>query len=110
MMIRVGNNINIVFVYITEYVINGGKIFITNAGEAGILNLTSRIIEDGEDLGVRAFIVPTDSKGMRLGPKEKKMGWRASDTRQIFFEDMVIPAENMLSTPGKGFKTFLINV
>ncbi len=44
---------------------------------------------------------------MRLGPKEKKMGWRASDTRQIFFEDMVVPAVNMLGTPGKGFKTFL---
>ena len=90
-----------------EYVINGGKIFITNAGEAGIINLTSRIIEDGEDLGVGAFIVPTDISGMRLGPKEKKMGWRASDTRQIFFEDMVVPAVNMLGTPGKGFKTFL---
>ena len=90
-----------------EYVINGGKIFIINAGEAGIINLTSRIIEDGEDLGVGAFIVPTDTSGMRLGPKEKKMGWRASDTRQIFFEDMVVPAVNMLGTPGKGFKTFL---
>jgi len=90
-----------------EYVINGGKIFITNAGEAGIINLTSRVIEDGEDLGVGAFIVPTDTSGMRLGPKEKKMGWRASDTRQIFFEDMVVPAVNMLGTPGKGFKTFL---
>ena len=90
-----------------EYVINGGKIFITNAGEAGIINLTSRVIEDGEDLGVGAFIVPTDTSGMRLGPKEKKMGWRASDTRQIFFDDMVVPAVNMLGTPGKGFKTFL---
>jgi len=90
-----------------EYVINGGKIFITNAGEAGIINLTSRVIEDGEDLGVGAFIVPTDTSGMRLGSKEKKMGWRASDTRQIFFEDMVVPAVNMLGTPGKGFKTFL---
>ena len=90
-----------------EYVINGGKIFITNAGEAGIINLTSRVIEDGEDLGVGAFIIPTDTSGMRLGPKEKKMGWRASDTRQIFFEDMVVPAVNMLGTPGKGFKTFL---
>ena len=90
-----------------EYVINGGKLFITNAGEAGIINLTSRIIEDGKDLGVGAFIVPTDTSGMRLGPKEKKMGWRASDTRQIFFEDMVVPAVNMLGTPGKGFKTFL---
>ena len=43
----------------------------------------------------------------RLSVKEKKMGWRASDTRQLFFEDMYVPAENMLGTPGKGFKTFL---
>ncbi|MBT6840674.1 MAG: acyl-CoA dehydrogenase, partial [Candidatus Marinimicrobia bacterium] len=90
-----------------DYVINGGKIFITNAGEAGLINITSRIIENGEDLGIGAFIVPTDTPGFKLGPKEKKMGWRASDTRQLFFEDMVIPAENMLGTPGKGFKTFL---
>ncbi len=90
-----------------EYIINGGKIFITNAGEAGILNLTARIIEDGKDLGIGAFIVPTDTAGLKLNPKEKKMGWRASDTRQLFFEDMHVPAENMLGTPGKGFKTFL---
>ena len=90
-----------------DYVINGGKIFITNAVEAGIINLTSRIIDNGEDLGIGAFIVPTDTSGFKLGPKEKKMGWRASDTRQLFFEDMVVPAENMLGTPGKGFKTFL---
>ena len=90
-----------------EYVINGGKIFITNAGEAGLINITSRIIENGEDLGIGAFIVPTNTPGFKLGPKEKKMGWRASDTRQLFFEDMVVPAENMLGTPGKGFKTFL---
>jgi len=90
-----------------EYIINGGKIFITNAGEAGILNLTARVIEDGEDIGIGAFIVPTDTAGLRINPPEKKMGWRASDTRQLFFEDMRVPAENMLGTPGKGFKTFL---
>ena len=90
-----------------EYIINGGKIFITNAGEAGLFNLTARVIENGEDLGVGAFIVPADTPGLRLGTKEKKMGWRASDTRQIFFEDMSIPSKNMLGTPGKGFKTFL---
>lgn len=90
-----------------DYVINGGKIFITNAGKAGIINLTAKIIEDGEGLGIGAFIVSTDTSGLKLGPKEKKMGWRASDTRQIFFEDMIVPAENMLGKPGKGFKTFL---
>lgn len=90
-----------------EYVINGGKIFITNSGEAGILNLTAQIIENGEKQGIGAFIVPTETEGLTIGPKEKKMGWRASDTRQLFFEDMRVPAENRLGDPAEGFKTFL---
>lgn len=90
-----------------EYVINGGKIFITNAGVAKILTLTARVIENGEDLGIGAFIVSTDTPGLRLSAPEKKMGWKASDTRQLFFEDMHVPAGNMLCKPGKGFKTFL---
>jgi len=90
-----------------EYVINGGKIFITNSGVAGVLTLTARIIEDGEDLGIGAFIVNTDINGLKIGPAEKKMGWKASDTRQLFFEDMRVSKDNMLGEPGKGFKTFL---
>jgi alkylation response protein AidB-like acyl-CoA dehydrogenase len=90
-----------------EYIINGGKIFITNVGEAGLLNLTARVIEGGEDKGIGAFIVETNTPGLIINPKEKKMGWCASDTRQIFFEDMAVPTKNMLGTPGIGFKTFL---
>lgn len=90
-----------------EYILNGGKIFITNVGEAGILNLTARVIEGGEDKGIGAFIIETNTPGLIINPKEKKMGWCASDTRQIFFEDMAVPAKNMLGTPGIGFKTFL---
>ena len=90
-----------------EYIINGGKIFITNVGEAGLLNLTARVIEGGEDKGIGAFIVETNIPGLIINPKEKKMGWCASDTRQIFFEDMAVSAKNMLGTPGIGFKTFL---
>ncbi|MBC8345791.1 MAG: acyl-CoA dehydrogenase family protein [Candidatus Marinimicrobia bacterium] len=90
-----------------EYIINGGKVFITNVGEAGLLNLTARVIEGEEDKEIGAFIVSTDTPGLIINPKEKKMGWCASDTRQIFFEDMAVPAKNMLGTPGKGFKTFL---
>lgn len=90
-----------------DYIINGGKIFITNAGVAGVLTLTAKIIENGKDLGIGAFIVDTDVKGLRIGPAEKKMGWKASDTRQLFFEDMRVSKENMLGHPGKGFKTFL---
>jgi len=90
-----------------EYIINGGKIFITNVGEAGLLNLTARVIEGGEDKGIGAFIIETNTPGLIINPKEKKMGWCASDTRQIFFEDMAVPTKNMLGTPGIGFKTFL---
>lgn len=90
-----------------EYILNGGKIFITNVGEAGILNLTARVIEEDEDKGIGAFIIETNTPGLIINPKEKKMGWCASDTRQIFFEDMAVPAKNMLGTPGIGFKTFL---
>jgi len=90
-----------------EYIINGGKIFITNAGEAGLLNLTTRVMDGDEDKGIGAFTISTDTPGLVIQPKEKKMGWCASDTRQIFFEDMVVSENNMLGTPGKGFKTFL---
>ena len=90
-----------------EYIVNGGKIFITNAGEAGVLSFTSQVIENGENLGIAAFSIPTDTPGLEVGPKEKKMGWRASDTRQIFFRDMRIPVPSMLGTPADGFKTFL---
>lgn len=90
-----------------EYVINGGKIFITNAGEAGLISLTAQVIKDGEKIGVGAFIVPMDTKGLEVAPKEKKMGWRASDTRQLFFNDMHIPAKNMIGDPATGFRTFL---
>jgi len=90
-----------------NYVINGSKIFITNSGEAGVLSLTAQIIENGEKKGIGAFTIPTDTPGLVIAPKEKKMGWRASDTRQLFFEDMVVPANSMLGKPEDGFKTFL---
>ncbi len=90
-----------------DYVINGGKIFITNVGYAGILNLTARIEENGDFLGIGAFTVPTDTPGLKIGPPEKKMGWRASDTRQLFFEDMRVSKDCLLSEPGAGFKAFL---
>tara|TARA_A100001037_G_C15153943_1_gene642083 strand:- start:15070 stop:16224 length:1155 start_codon:yes stop_codon:yes gene_type:complete len=90
-----------------EYIVNGGKIFITNAGEAGILSFTSQVEENGENLGIASFIIPTTTLGLEIGPKEKKMGWRASDTRQLFFKDMRIPTSSMLGSPTQGFKTFL---
>ena len=90
-----------------EYIVNGGKIFITNAGEAKVLSFTSQVIINGENKGIAAFIIPTDTPGLEIGEKEKKMGWRASDTRQLFFKDMVIPKNSMLGSPSDGFKTFM---
>ncbi len=90
-----------------HYVVNGSKIFITNASEACILIFTAQIMEEGIKKGIGAFTIPTDITGLKIGPKEKKMGWRASDTRQLFFEDMKVPVENMLGNPKEGFKTFL---
>ena len=90
-----------------KYRINGSKIFITNSGEAGVLSLTAQIVEDGEKKGIGAFTIPIDTPGLVIAPKEKKMGWRASDTRQLFFEDMIVPANSMLGKPQDGFKTFL---
>ena len=89
------------------YIVNGGKIFITNAGVAGILSFTTQIIENGENKGIGAFVVPTDIDGLTIGPPEKKMGWKASDTRQLFFENMSVPETNMIAEPAEGFKTFL---
>ena len=89
------------------YIVNGGKIFITNAGQAGVLSFTARVVEGGEDKGIGAFIIPTDIKGLQIGKKEKKMGWRASDTRQIYFKNMELDSSYMLCSPKHGFKAFL---
>ena len=90
-----------------EYMVNGGKIFITNAGESGVLSFTSQVEEDGKNLGIAAFTIPTETPGLEIGPKEDKMGWRASDTRQLFFKDMQIPSSSLLAKPKDGFKTFM---
>ena len=90
-----------------NYIVNGQKIFCTNAGYAGCIIFTSRIIEEGEDKGIGALFVDAGADGLRVGPPEHKMGWKGSDTRAIYFDDMKIPKENILGSPGKGFKQFL---
>ena len=89
------------------YIVNGGKIFITNAGVAGFLSFTAQVIENGKNKGIGAFIIPTNTEGLTIMEPEKKMGWRASDTRQLFFPDMYIKESNMIAKPGEGFKIFL---
>tara|TARA_B100000131_G_C18100723_1_gene605897 strand:+ start:264 stop:1418 length:1155 start_codon:yes stop_codon:yes gene_type:complete len=90
-----------------KYIINGQKVFCTNAGYAGIIIITAQHIENGENKGISAFIIDSETKGLNIGPPEKKMGWRASDTRAIYFDNIEVPKENLLGKPDKGFKQFL---
>ena len=90
-----------------KYVVNGEKAFCTNAGVSSVLIFTAAIIEDGEEKGISAFVVDSDTEGISFNPPEKKMGWCASDTRSIFFKDMHISKSAVLGNPEKGFKQFL---
>jgi len=89
------------------FIVNGQKMFCTNAGYAGTIIFTSNIIENGENKGIAALFVEKNTEGLRIGSPEHKMGWRGSDTRAVYFDNMKIPKENILGTPGKGFKQFL---
>ncbi|MDQ7065772.1 MAG: acyl-CoA dehydrogenase [candidate division KSB1 bacterium] len=90
-----------------EYVINGSKIFITNAGYADVFVLFAKTDpEKGRD-GISAFIVEKGMPGFHVGKKEDKMGLRGSDTRQISIEGLRVPRENLLGTENDGFKIAL---
>ena len=89
------------------YVINGQKAFCTNAGYAGTIIITAVVDDDSEDNKIGAFIIEKGTEGLRIGEPEDKMGWKGSDTRSVYFEDMYIPKENVLGNPSKGFKQFL---
>jgi alkylation response protein AidB-like acyl-CoA dehydrogenase len=84
-----------------HYVINGQKMWITNSGFAEIFIVFAKI-DDDENLS--AFIVEKSFGGIKLNEEEKKMGIKGSSTRQVFFEDCMVPVENLLSTRGNGFK------
>ncbi|UCD37026.1 MAG: acyl-CoA dehydrogenase family protein [Fidelibacterota bacterium] len=90
-----------------RFVVTGEKAFCTNAGQAGVIVFTARLIDDGEDQGISAFLVEKDTPGLRLGKPEKKMGWRASDTRSLYFEELELPTQNLLGKPARGFSQFL---
>lgn len=90
-----------------EYVINGQKMWITNGGVANWYFVLARTDPDPKCPAGKAFtgfIVDADSPGLTRGRKEWNMGQRASDTRGITFEDVVVPAENVLAAEGAGFK------
>jgi len=86
------------------YTLNGQKMWITNAGFADFFTVFAKI---GDDKNLSAFLVEADSEGISLNPEEKKMGIKGSSTRQVFFNNVKVPAENLLSEQGNGFKIAL---
>lgn len=87
-----------------HYVLNGQKMWITNAGFADLFTVFAKIDDDDK---LTAFLVEANSPGISLNPEEKKMGIKGSSTRQVFFNDVKVPIENMLSERENGFKIAL---
>ena len=87
-----------------HWLINGSKIFITNAAYADIFIVFAMTDKSAGVKGISAFIVEKDFPGFAVGSHEKKMGIRASSTCELIFQDMKVPKENLLGEVGKGFK------
>src|SRR5690349_5126284 len=91
-----------------SWVLDGGKRFITNAGQAGTYIVTARTGETAKGAAeISAFIVPADTPGFSVGRLEDKLGLHASATGELRFEGARIPAANLLGERGDGFRTFL---
>ena len=102
-----GNTQTIAVLKDDKFIVNGQKIFCTNAGYAGVIIFTAKIIKDEEDHGIGALFVDAGTEGLNLGEPENKMGWKGSDTRSVFFDNMEISSSNILGNPEKGFNQFL---
>jgi alkylation response protein AidB-like acyl-CoA dehydrogenase len=89
------------------YVLNGSKMWITNAGVSTHYTVMCVTDPSAGPRGISAFIVHADDPGFSLGAKERKLGIHGSPTREIFFDDCRIPADRMIGEPGTGFKTAL---
>jgi alkylation response protein AidB-like acyl-CoA dehydrogenase len=88
-----------------DWILNGSKIFITNAGEAEIYVVLARSDKSAEKhRGISAFIVEKGTPGFSFGKKEAKMGIRSSPTMELVFDNCRIPGENLLGQEGQGFK------
>jgi butyryl-CoA dehydrogenase len=90
-----------------HYLVNGSKIFITSAGYAETFVITAVTDKAKGKNGISSFIIENTFPGFIVGKKENKMGWRASDTRMLHFENMMVPNENLLGREGEGLKGFL---
>jgi butyryl-CoA dehydrogenase/short/branched chain acyl-CoA dehydrogenase len=87
-----------------EYVLNGQKLWITNAKEAGVFLIFATLDPAAGYKGITAFIVEKDFPGFTVGKKEDKLGIRASSTCELILEDCHVPAKNVLGEAGKGYK------
>jgi len=85
------------------YVLNGSKRFITNGGDASIYTVIARTEPGKSARGLSAFIVEKGTPGFSFGRKEKKMGIRTSSTRELLFDDCLIPRDNLIGREGMGF-------
>ena len=87
-----------------EYVLNGVKTFITNGGIASVYTVFALTEKDKGVKGMSAFLVERDRPGVSVGAEENKMGIRASNTTEVIFEDVRIPADHLIGKEGDGFK------
>ena len=86
------------------YILNGQKLWITNAKEAGLFIIFATLDPVAGYKGITAFLVEKNFPGFTVGKKEDKLGIRASSTCELILEDCRVPAENVLGEPGKGYK------
>lgn len=87
-----------------DYILNGTKQFISNGGVAGLYTVFATLDKKMGYKGHCAFIVDRNTPGVTIGPKEDKLGIRSSNTTQVIFEDVRVPAKNLLGKEGEGFK------
>ena len=93
-----------------EWVVNGSKAFITNSGTeiSAVCTITAITGEEpGGRKEISAIIVPADTPGFSVGPSYRKLGWHASDTHELSFDDVRVPEANLLGERGRGFAQFL---
>jgi len=93
-----------------DYVLNGSKMFITNAGQAAWLVVFASTDKSQGHRGLSAFIVPTDAEGVVVEQHLDKMGQRATDTSALAFQDVKVPANNRLGEEGEGFKIAMMTL
>nr|WP_321386284.1 acyl-CoA dehydrogenase family protein [uncultured Vibrio sp.] len=85
-----------------QYILNGSKTFISGAGDTDVLVVMARTGQPGAK-GISAFVVEANAKGISYGRKEPKMGWNSQPTRAVTFENVAVPASQLLGEEGQGF-------